>query len=337
MKTHRIAACFLFGLCRVWSAATEEKTDPFMGDWQGKLRLAQGGTTNIVAQVIPQGGDSYLVNVLPRFDARVPALAVLEGKVTNETLVLGQNNPAGSPAAAWGGVIAQGRFTGNSAEGGDNTFSMKKIVRLSPALGARPPKGAIVLLGRKTKDLSSDWQRDNGAACGWTLLPDGVMRVVPDAGSIVSRREFKNHRIHLEFRIPCEPDKRGQGRGNSGVYVQGRYEVQILDSYGLEGRKNECGGIYEVYEPLVNMAAPPLQWQSYDITFTAMVMDGDTVIKLPRITVVHNGVKIHDNMELPHITGGSPFKNAMVQAGPLFLQDHQHPVEYRNIWIEELP
>ena len=132
-----------------------------------------------------------------------------------------------------------------------------------------------------------------------------------------------------------QPEDRGQGRSNSGIYAQGRYEVQILDSYGLEGRDNECGGIYSVARPLVNMAASPLEWQAYDITFQAPVIEGGKVVKLPRMTVLHNGVKIHDDLEIPRTTGAS-MSGEMTPTGPLFLQDHSHAVEYRNIWIEEL-
>jgi hypothetical protein len=130
------------------------------------------------------------------------------------------------------------------------------------------------------------------------------------------------------------PTARDQGRGNSGVYIQSRYEVQVLDSFGLEGEDNECGGIYSIAKPAVNMCLPPLAWQTYDIDFTAARYDEQgNKTKNARVTIKHNGVVIHDNLELPH---GTPGRNAE-GPGPdaLFLQDHGNPVAFRNIWAVE--
>ena len=170
----------------------------------------------------------------------------------------------------------------------------------------------------------------------WRLVEDGAMEVVRKTGSLVSRRTFQDHRIHLEFRTPFMPTARGQARGNSGVYVQGRYEVQVLDSYGLEGKDNECGGVYKIAAPRVNMCAPPLQWQTYDITFYAPKFDADgNRTADARLSVLHNGVVIHDNLTIPRLTGGGRGAD-LGKPGPLLLQDHGNPVRYRNIWAEDL-
>src|SRR5690606_9010442 len=124
---------------------------------------------------------------------------------------------------------------------------------------------------------------------------DGLL--MPGTTSIET---FGDHRLHIEFRLPYQPEDRGQARGNSGIYLQGRYEVQMRDSFGLEGKDNECGGIYSVSAPSINMCLPPLAWQTYDIDFTAAKYDQDGKLQSnPRITVRHNGVVIHDNVELP--------------------------------------
>lgn len=166
------------------------------------------------------------------------------------------------------------------------------------------------------------------------------MEVVPGTGDIMSRKKFTDFELHLEFRTPFMPAARGQGRGNSGVYLQGRYEVQVLDSYGLEGRDNECGGIYKVGAPLVNMCAPPLQWQTYDMTFYAPRFDEDgSKTENARLTVLHNGVKIHNDIEIPEPTGAAwdRVDDNLSQPGGIALQDHGNPVQYRNIWVLELP
>ena len=126
------------------------------------------------------------------------------------------------------------------------------------------------------------------------------------------------------------PLARGQARGNSGLYVNGCYEVQMLDSFGLEGKDNECGGIYKVGAPAVNMCFPPLAWQTFDVDFTAAKYQDGKKVKNARITVRHNGVVIHDDRELPAATPGGCGKES--EPGPIFLQNHGNPVRYRNIW-----
>ncbi len=195
---------------------------------------------------------------------------------------------------------------------------LKKIERKSPTLGAKPPEGAVVLF-----DGSSAEKFVRGQ-----LVEDRLL-----AADCESMQKFGDHKLHLEFRTPFKPFAREQARGNSGVYVQGRYEVQVLDSFGLEGKNNECGGIYSIAEPLVNMCLPPLSWQTYDIDFTsARYDDQGKKIKNARITIRHNGVVIHRDLELTH---GTPGKHPE-GPGPevLYLQGHGNPVVYRNIWVQ---
>jgi len=168
----------------------------------------------------------------------------------------------------------------------------------------------------------------------WKLVKGGAMQV--GSGSIVSRAKFRDHRLHLEFRTPFMPKAKGQKRGNSGVYIQGRYEIQVLDSYGLDGRDNECGGIYKAAAPLINMCAPPLQWQSYDVEFYAPRLNAEGAkVRNARVTVVHNGETIHEDLEIPEATpGGVGVDESGI--GGLLLQDHSNKVQFRNIWIQPL-
>jgi hypothetical protein len=131
------------------------------------------------------------------------------------------------------------------------------------------------------------------------------------------------------------PYARGQGRANSGCYLQGRYEVQILDSFGLEGKNNECGGIYTIKDPDVNMCFPPLAWQTYDIDYTAAKYDeSGKKTAHARMTVKHNGVLIHENVELTKATTAAPVKEGP-EPGPIYIQDHGNPIRFRNIWVAE--
>ena len=130
------------------------------------------------------------------------------------------------------------------------------------------------------------------------------------------------------------PTARGQGRGSSGVYIQSRYECQVLDSFGLESEDNECGGIYSIAKPTINMCFPPLSWQTYDIDFTAAKFDDeDNKTENARVTIKHNGVVIHDDLELTHGTPGRLPEGT--EPEPVFLQDHGNPVVFRNIWVVE--
>ncbi|MFO0909248.1 MAG: DUF1080 domain-containing protein [Isosphaeraceae bacterium] len=165
----------------------------------------------------------------------------------------------------------------------------------------------------------------------WPVV-DGVMTV--GQGSIQTEKALGDVQLHLEFNVPYMPQARGQARGNSGVYLAGCHEVQVLDSYGLPPKNNECAGIYQQATPRVNACKPPLQWQTYDITFhKAKVEDGKTT-KKARITVVHNGVKVIDDVEIEPTPGGIGTKAG--DEGPLMLQDHGNKVQFRNIWAKPL-
>ena len=203
--------------------------------------------------------------------------------------------------------------------GGGLIGECKKVNRQSPTLGEKPPTGAVVLFDGKSAD-----NFDGGKLDG-DLLIQGV----------TSKQKFQNYSLHLEFLLSYMPNERGQGRANSGCYSQGRYEVQILDSFGLSGENNECGGIYSIKKPDVNMCFPPLAWQTYDIDFTAAKYDASgKKTDDARITVKHNGVLIHKQVALPKATTAAPVAEGP-GPGPIYLQDHGNPIRFRNIWVVE--
>ncbi len=193
------------------------------------------------------------------------------------------------------------------------------------------PEGAIVLLDGKS--LANWTKQDGKAEAHWKLVDGGAMQV-EKGGNLITKEKFDgNFKLHVEFRVPYTPEDKGQGRGNSGVYVQGRYEVQILDSYGLESKNNDCGGIYEVAAPLKNVCKAPTVWQSYDIEFTSPKFENGKKTEPARMTVHQNGVKIHDDVKIPVDNTRAGMGGDPSTPGPIMLQDHGHPVQYRNIWL----
>jgi len=194
---------------------------------------------------------------------------------------------------------------------------LTRVERVSPTMGAKPPQEAIVLFDGH--DLSH-WKDAQ-------LTPEGLLQAGTE-----TVQEFGDFRLHGEFMLPYKPLARGQARGNSGFYLQGRYEVQVLDSFGLEGIENECGSLYKTKRPDTNLCLPPLQWQTYDIDFINARFDaqGQKTSNM-RISVWHNGVVIHNSAPIPHKTGAGKPEGPLPL--PIKLQDHGNPVVYRNIWL----
>lgn len=237
-----------------------------------------------------------------------PPTAQLIGKRHEDSLVL-----SGGP---WAIMLQDDRALIVNRQG-KVVGSLTRSNRTSPTLGAKPPKDALVLFdGSGTKQFVKGQMTEDG------LLVEGT-EVMP---------MFNDFNMHLEFRTPFVPHADGQARGNSGVYLQSRYEVQVLDSFALPPIIDGCGALYKFRPPTVNASLPPMSWQTYDIIFTSARWSADGSKRSnARITVWHNGIKVHDNVELPEPTGSG--KDESPTLLPIRLQDHKNPVRYRNIWV----
>jgi hypothetical protein len=207
---------------------------------------------------------------------------------------------------------------------------------VTPGENMKPPSDAIVLFDGNNLN---EWTNNKAEPAGW-IVADGCMTVKPGSGAIKTRRGFGDCPLHIEWRSPAEVKGESQGRGNSGIFLQNRYELQVLDSYNNKTYSNgQAGSMYKQSIPLVNACRKPGEWQVYDVIYTAPRFSENGRVAVPaRITVLHNGVVIQNNTEIRGTTEfiGLPRYIPHSMKEPLSLQDHSNPVSYRNIWIREL-
>lgn len=287
------------------------------GEYVGKVSV-DGAEVKYGVQVIALGNDKFQAVTYP---GGLPG-AGYSGGLSYDDLLKSEGTASNGKVEFKGenfiATLGDGKIEVVSDDG-DEIGTFEKVERKSPTLDKKAPDGAVVLFDGTSAD-----NFENGKLVQGDLL----------LADCYSKEKFGDHTLHIEFRTPFKPEGRGQGRGNSGVYIQSRYECQVLDSFGLSGENNECGGIYQVGKPKVNMCFPPLTWQTYDIDFTAAKYDdAGKKTENARVTIKHNGVVIQDDLELPKETPGrhkeSPEKDA------LYLQGHGNPVVFRNIWVVE--
>jgi hypothetical protein len=283
-----------------------------LGEFVGPVSTAPAKYQRLALQVKPIGGGNFEAiqysGGLPGERSHRQEPVTLIGKRAGDFLVL-----SGGPWA----VFVEPDHCLVLDRRGERVGRLERIVRQSPTLAAQPPKDAIVLFDGK----------DTSQFVKARMTKDGLLMEGADIKPML-----QDFNLHLEFLLPYMPAAKDQGRGNSGVYLQSRYELQILDSFAEEPRVNGCGSLYRFRKPDVNMCLPPLAWQTYDIVFTAARWAADgKKLKNARVAIWHNGVKIHNNQELAGKTGaGKPEEPTLL---PTYLQDHRNPVRFRNIWI----
>ncbi|MCZ6672997.1 MAG: DUF1080 domain-containing protein [Verrucomicrobia bacterium] len=318
-----------------------EPIPPFMGDWQGGWVDApkkDGNAKNnpgLVARVIGLGDDFYEIQIMEEFDKRAAYLVQTYAAWKDGKLTFDNNGFLGEITAdSFKGIKRSKDF--------DTPFALKRLHRVSPTEGLEPPTGAVVLFDGSNLDA---WQHANGESVTWKIK-NGYCEIFPKkenndkGGSIETRQTFGDCKAHLEFKLPYEPNGREQHRGNSGFFVPGGYEVQILDSYGLGGMWNECGALYKQSPPQVNMCWAPGVWQTFDVEFKRMRMDAEgNKVDDAVISVWHNGKLVQHQFALKGTTSNSQAGRMKPESGTrgrLQLQDHSHKIQFRNIWAQEL-
>ena len=266
------------------------------------------------AQVIALGGEKFhIVGWAKGLPGAVP-----DAEKKHEVEAQRDGDKVTFAGEGFKGSIAGDTLTGTNEEG--KSWQLKKTVRHSSTEGAKAPEGATVLF-------------DGTSANAWEGGKVDERQLL--AGGTKTKQLFGAFQLHVEFRTPFMPAARGQGRGNSGVYLQNRYECQVLDSFGLKGEDNELGGIYHDSKPLLNMAFPPLTWQTYDADFQPAQFDAaGAKTKNAILTLKLNGVVVQDHVEIKGPTPGAGLKET-ADPGPILLQNHGNPVFFRNVWIVE--
>ncbi len=319
-----VVALALCGFACTACARTPEITDPaeaakdpdfkVQGEYLGEGTWSGSDNVPAGAQVIALGNGEFTV-------------------VVDKGGLPGQGWRRGDPSFSLSGkrddgatTLSGGEFSGKidgeamtiASTDGKTKLELKRTVRHSPTEGAKPAEDAVVLFDGTTAE-----NFHHG-----TLLPNKNL-----LSEATTKQGFRDYTLHVEFRLSYMPLARGQARSNSGVYLHDCYEIQVLDSFGLEGKDDECGGFYKLRKPDVNMCFPPLTWQTYDVEFTAPKYEEGKKTADARVEVRHNGVVIQPEFDLSHATPGRQGEGPAPR--PFYLQGHGNKVEYRNVWVKE--
>jgi hypothetical protein len=332
-----------------------EPVDPIQGNWLGTWEGKDGMGGKNVAQIYGLGSGEYQA-VFTAYDSgeqdKGEFTFAIRGAATTEQKVIFEQNIDLGPLGvfAFRAEVADGKLAGTYSNGKEfeGTLELKRIQERPDAVGMKPLPGAIVLFDGQDLD---HWTVTGNEPADWKVV-DGVI-VAPTAhrplpsksGHLASRETFRHAQIHVEFRVPYLPEKRGQHRGQSGVFLLGRYELQIVDSFGFPRLKDAqgffadtdaLGAIYGRNAPAELPALPPGEWQAFDITLVPETLDASGSVTQPaRVTVQLNGTTIHDQVELTKPTPGAPLLSDADPPG-LILQNAGQPVAFRNIWYVPL-
>ncbi|MBE0654837.1 MAG: DUF1080 domain-containing protein [Bacteroidales bacterium] len=339
MKIYLLVIVLLFSGSTVFSQGEvpdlfeESDSYPLIGNWEGQWINPQIGYEKthpaLAAQIDIADENLYIVRILPVLYKRAPLFLEVEVPLLNSELTCNKDG--------WNFRFAGDRCTGYGFLYGDTVqFTLTKRREVPPTLGLQAPEQAVKLLDGTGL---SYWKHTDGREVTWKIDPSGVLETVSEfwnngenrsqgiGGSIETIQKFGDLQFHMEFRYPLEAGKKGQGRGNSGLFFSGIGEIQILNSFALPGYWDEGGAIYKRFPPMVNAAGPPLQWQTYNVELSLPEYHSATGEKISNafLTVYLNGVLIHNKIEI----------ETDVTAVSIGLQDHINRLQYRNIWVLE--
>ena len=334
-------------------AARAAEPDRIQGNWTGDWTLDGGGGGKQTAQIIAVGNGEYQ-GAFTAYDGsemdNETFRFIISGTLVDDKISFATTIPLGEKLGTfeWKAELKDGTLKGRYTNNRNYTggFMLKRVELKPDGLGAKPLPGAVVLFDGKGLDA---WTSPGGGAPTWKIVGD-ALQVARKNGAkapqhLVSRMTFEDAQIHLEYRTPYLPEARGQERGNSGVFLQGRYEIQIIDNFGQPrvldnfgelADDDSTGAVFGQYAPLVNATLPPGEWQTLDILFLAPRLDANGQVERPgEITITHNGQLIQDRVKIRRPTKGAPIQDLAATAG-LILEDGGQPVEYRNLWMVKL-
>ncbi len=314
----------------------------FVGEYVGSNDADSGyfqANPTICMQISKPAADTYKVRILPFIARRANCYAEFTLKDEGAETLKFENQGEYSMS---GTIDADGNVA-LTAKAGSKAFGAKleRVERVSPTMQIPAPEGATLLIGGGNLDL---WKQADGSAPEWNII-DRIVEIEPHKPAegekkrnrtIYTKEKFKDFSLHIEFKLPEENDKSGQGRGNSGFFI-GPFEIQILDSFHSGAFWNECGALYQYLPPQVDASLPPEVWQTYDVEYTAPRFKDGKLLSYPVVTVYLNGIKIHGNVEISQATSHIQTKAETFvytdDPAELSLQDHDHKVQFRNMWI----
>lgn len=353
MMLRLLQVATVFAVCQAAMAA--ELSPQIQGNWLGEWKNEGGMGGKTVAEITGLGNGEYQATFTAYdsgeqdkgvFSFSISGYSVNEEKVVfTQKIDLGRLGNFSFDAEVEKGKLDAKYSNGNSFKG---TIELQRIEKKVEEVGTKPLPGSVVLLDGKSLE---HWVTPDDPAIGWKLengvlsSPQSDVALPSTEGHLVSKSQFNDAQIHVEFRVPYLPEQRGQARGQGGIYLQGRYELQIVDSFGFPRSKDAAdefsdhdalGAIFQQRAPTEQPALPPGEWQAFDITFLAAKRDAAGKVTRPaEVTVLLNGVQIHDRVPLLKPTEGAPLQDDSTRAG-LILQNGGQRVEYRNIWFVPL-
>jgi hypothetical protein len=310
------------GSAQVYIEANDFGQDYEMqGEYKGEFTAKDGSLKQMGIQIRAMGSGNFVAVFLP---------GGLPGDGWDGITRIEAEGRSEFSEEGFSGTLADGVFSGRNAEGEE--FELQKVMRTSPTEDMEPPEGSIVLFDGSNGD---EWEPASGGFAGKQVstLEDGT-KALNDGFN--SRRKFGDFFLHMEFRMSAMPDARGQSRCNGGLFLHDTYEIQMLETFAYLGTNSELGGVYRLYAPMMNMAYPPLSWQTWDIDFKAPVFENGEKVENARITMKWNGVLVHDDREL---RGTAGYRD---EEGPgkksIHLQERGEPTMFfKNVWVIERP